>query len=148
MSFVTYNTLTIAYEGFIFDYTVDMGGSVQIYHEKGELKDFIGSVALSCELDGIDALKGFAVGWYTSNVDEDKVKCIYTEDGKLTITVGGALKFQQECLVIDKYDTHHEILVYRIGSDGEKTYLDSIPTADKVDRDTMLLLIDDWSEGN
>lgn len=29
---MTYQTLTVAYEGFIFDYTVDMGGDVQVYH--------------------------------------------------------------------------------------------------------------------
>ena len=148
MDFIEYKTLTVGYEGFIFDYTVDTGCDVQVYHDSCGKKEFIESVEISRELDGISGLMGFATGWYAGRVIEESVKHIYTEDGKLTITVGKSLKFQQECFEIDKYDTHHEILIYRIEDNGEETCLDSIQIIDKLDYDAMLLMVDDWLEGN
>lgn len=149
MDFIEYKTLTVGYEGFIFDYTVDMGGSVQIYHDNGEFKDFIDSVEIPRELENIDGLKGFAVGWYIANIDEEKTKRIYTDDdGNLTISVGSCLKFKQVTIKIDEYDTHNEILVYRIEEDGNENYLDSLQTVDKVNYDVMLLLVEEWLEHN
>ena len=123
---VIYKTLTVAYEGFIFDYTVDMGCDVQVYHESGERKEFIESIGIEDEFTSIEELQEFAVSWYRSRVDVDKVKGIFMEDGKLTITVGKDLKFQQ--LVIEVEDGCHEAMieVYYVSLSGEETWLDQI----------------------
>lgn len=144
---VVYQTLTVAYEGFIFDYTVDMGGDVQVYHESGERKEFIESIGIENELTSIEELQAFAVNWYRSHVDVDKVKCISMEDGKLTITVGKDLKFQQR--VIEMEESYHEAMieVYHVSPIGEETWLDQIDIEEAVTYEAyeiMSDLVDGW----
>ena len=129
---VVYQILTVAYEGFIFDYTVDMGGDVQVYHESGERKEFIESIGIENELTSIEELQAFAVNWYRSHVDVDKVKSIFMEDGKLTIKVGKDLKFQQR--IIEVEEGYHEAMieVYHVSPIGEETWLDHIDIEEAV----------------
>lgn len=143
---MTYQTLTVAYEGFIFDYTVDMGGDVQVYHECGERKEFIESLVIKDELTSIEELQAFALNWYQSRVDVDKVKGIFMEDGKLTITVGKDLKFQQRVVEVEGY---HEVMieVYHVSLSGEETWLDQIGTEEAItyeQYEIMSDLVDGW----
>lgn len=142
----TYQTLTVAYEGFIFDYTVDMGGDVQVYHESGERKEFIENIEVANELTSIEELQAFAVNWYQSRVDIDKVKCISMEDGKLTITVGKDLKFQQRVVEVGDY---HEVTieVYHVSPIGEETWLDQIGMEEAITYEEYRImsdLVDGW----
>lgn len=141
-----YQTLTVAYEGFIFDYTVDMGGDVQVYHECGERKEFIESLESENEFTSIEDLQAFALNWYQSRVDVDKVKGIFMEDGKLTITVGKDLKFQQQVIEVEGY---HEatIEVYHVSLSGKETWLDQIDMEEAVTYEQygiMSDLVDSW----
>lgn len=143
---MTYQTLTVAYEGFIFDYTVDMGGDVQVYHECGERKEFIESLGIENELTSIEELKAFALNWYQSRVDVDKVKGIFMEDGKLTITVGKDLKFQQRVVEVEGY---HEVTieVYHVSLSGEETWLDQIGMEEVITYEQYRImsdLVDEW----
>ena len=143
---MTYQTLTVAYEGFIFDYTVDIGCDVQVYNESGDGKAFIESLGIEKELTSIEDLETFALNWYQSRVDVDKVKCIFMEDGKLTMTVGKDLKFQQRVVEVEGY---HEatIDVYHVSLSGEKTWLDQIAIDEAVTYEVygiMSDLVDGW----
>lgn len=143
---VIYKTLTVAYEGFIFDYTVDMGCDVQVYHESGERKEFIESIGIENELTSVEDLQAFALNWYQSRVDVDKVKGIFMEDGKLTITVGKDLKFQQRVVEVEGY---HEVTieVYHVSLSGEETWLDQIGMEEAITYEQygiMSDLVDEW----
>ncbi len=143
---MTYQTLTVAYEGFIFDYTVDIGCDVQVYHESGDGKVFIESIRVENELKSIENLKAFALNWYQSRVDVDKVKCIFMEDGKLTMTVGKDLKFQQRVVDVEGY-REATIEVYHVSPSGEGTWLDEINIEEAVTYEAygiMSDLVDGW----
>lgn len=143
---VTYQTLTVAYEGFIFDYTVDIGGDVQVYHESGDGKAFIESLGIEKELTSIEDLKAFALNWYQSRVDVDKVKEIFMEDGKLIITVGKDLKFQQRVVEVEG-DREVMIEVYHVSLSGEETWLDQISMEEEITYEQygiMSDLVDEW----
>lgn len=143
---VIYKTLTVAYEGFIFDYTVDMGGDVQVYHECGERKEFIESLGIENELTSVEELKAFALNWYQSRVDVDKVKEIFMEDGKLIITVGKDLKFQQRVVEVEGY-REVTIEVYHVSLSGEETWLDQISMEEAItyeQYEIMSDLVDEW----
>lgn len=143
---MTYQTLTVAYEGFIFDYTVDIGGDVQVYHESGDGKAFIESLGIEKELTSIEELKAFALNWYQSRVDVDKVKEIFMEDGKLIITVGKDLKFQQRVVEVEGY-REVTIEVYHVSLSGEETWLDQISMEEEITYEQygiMSDLVDEW----
>ena len=141
---MTYQTLTVAHEGFIFDYTIDIGCDVQVYHESGDGKVFIESLGIEKEFTSIEDLNVFALNWYQSRVDVDKVKCIFMEDGKLTMTIGKDLKFQQR--VVEEY-CEAMIEVYHVSPNGEETWLDQIDIEEAVTYEAYGLmsdLVDDW----
>lgn len=143
---MTYQTLTVAHAGFIFDYTVDVGSDVQVYHENGDGKVFIESLGVEKEFMSIEDLESFALKWYQSRVDVDKVKCIFMEDGKLTITVGKDLKFQQRVLEVEGY-REAMIEVYHVDPSGEVTWLDEINLEEVVTYESygiMSDLVDGW----
>lgn len=143
---MTYQTLTVAYEGFIFDYTVDMGCDVQVYHDSCERKEFIESIEIENELKSIEELQAFAINWYRSHVDVGKVKGIFMEDGKLTMTVGKDLKFQQRVVDVEGY-SEAAIEVYHVAPSGEGTWLDEINIEEAVTYEAygiMSDLVDGW----